>query len=102
MIEFPLSSLKCVPYIHAVANDNISNTIPFSFQDTVTRKDYKCRVAFQVLIKPDSYSVGKETIGAGLKVIDSEFENSVLEWSTKEYGTTILYGLLIKAENSYT
>ena len=73
-------------------------TIPFSFRDTLTTKNYKCRVAFQVLIKPDSYSVGAEAIGAGLNVIDSEFKNSVLEWSTKEYGTTILYGLLIKAE----
>ena len=59
---------------------------------------YKCRVAFQVLIDPDSYKVGKETLGYGSKPIDTEFDNSEIEWSTKEYGTTILYGLLIKAE----
>ena len=62
-------------------------------------KKYKCRVAFQVLIKPDSYKVAKETLGYGQKPIDSEFDNSEIEWSTKEYGTTILYGLLIKAES---
>ena len=61
-------------------------------------KTYKCRVVFQVLIKPGSYAVGKETIGSGHIQIDSEFDNSEIEWSTKQYGTTILYGLLIKAE----
>ena len=61
-------------------------------------KKYKCRVAFQVLIKPDSYKVGRETLGYGHKPIDDEFDNSKIEWSTKEYGTTVLYGLLINAE----
>ena len=65
-------------------------------------KSYKCRTVFQVLIQPGSYSVGKETIGAGEEVIDSEFDNSEMEWSTKEYGTIILYGLLIKAEQQVT
>ena len=37
-------------------------------------------------------------MGYGQKQIDSEFDNSEIEWSTKQYGTTILYGLLIKAE----
>ena len=61
-------------------------------------KKYKCRVAFQVLIKPGSYKVARETLGCGHKPIDDEFDNSEIEWSTKEYGTTVLYGLLIKAE----
>ena len=69
-----------------------------SLQDTDTGKIYKFRTVFQVLIKPGSYSVGKETIGAGDQVIDSEFDNSEIEWSTKRYGSTVLYGLLIKAE----
>ena len=69
-----------------------------SFQDADTGKIYKCRTVFQVLIKPHSYSVGRETIGAGEEFIDSEFDNSEIEWSTKKYGTTIMYGLLIKAE----
>ena len=68
------------------------------FPDTVNMKKYKCTVAFQVLIKPDSYKVARETLGYGHKPIDDEFDNSEIEWSTKEYGTTILYGLLIKVE----
>jgi len=42
--------------------------------------------------------VGKETLGFRDKVIDSEFKNSEIEWSTKQYGATILYGLLVKAD----
>ena len=70
----------------------------FSYQDTVTKKTHKCKVAFQVLIEPSSYKVDKETLGFRDKVIDSEFKNSELEWSTKQYGSTILYGLLVKAD----
>ena len=69
-----------------------------SFNDPVTKKIYECRTTFQVLIKPDSYLVGEETVGSSEKIIDPEFENSELEWSTKQHGATILYGLLIKAE----
>ena len=69
-----------------------------SFNDPVTKKNYECRATFQVLIKPDSYLVGKETLGYGEKIFDPEFKNSELEWSTKQHGATILYGLLIKAE----
>ena len=74
----------------------------FSFFDTITYKNYKCKVVFQVLIKPGSYSVGTETIGYGYTQIDSEFDNSEIEWSTKQYGTTILYGLLIRAKEQRT
>ena len=47
---------------------------------------------------PDSYVVGNETLGCGEKTFVAEFKNSELEWSTKQHGATILYGLLIKAE----
>ena len=70
-----------------------------SFGDAVTGKIYKCRTVFQVLIMPGSYLVGRETIGAGQEVIDSEFDNSEIEWSTKQYGSIIIYGLLIRAED---
>ena len=69
-----------------------------SYKDVVTEKHYKCRVVFQVLIKPDSYTAGRETIGLGDQQIDNEFNNSEIEWSTKQIGVIILYGLLIKAE----
>ena len=73
-----------------------------SFKDSVTKKTYKCRVTFQVLIKPGSYTVGRETVGYGDRQIDIEFKNSEIEWSTKQFGATILYGLLIKAEEQRT
>ena len=84
--------------IEANPNGIVKLFIICSFYDSVTNKNYKCRVAFQVLIRPDSYVVGKETLGYGEKVFDKEFKNTEIEWSTKQYGATILYGLLIKAE----
>ena len=69
---------------------------PCSYKDAVTKKHYKCRVAFQV--RPDSYTAGRETVGFGDRQIDNEFKNSEIEWSTKQIGATILYGLMIKAE----
>ena len=72
---------------------------PYSYKDAVTKKNYKCRVAFQVLIRPDSYTAGRETAGYGdSRQIDNEFKNSEIEWSTKQIGVTILYGLMIKIE----
>ena len=59
-------------------------------------------MAFQVLIRPDSYTVSTETVGYGHKQVDSEFRNSEIEWSTKQIGATILYGLIIKAEEQRT
>lgn len=58
------------------------------------------RVAFQVRIKPDSYKVGKETVGATSRgvTIDDHFSNQELEWSTDCRGVVILVGILIKVE----
>ena len=75
---------------------------PCSYKDGVTKKNYKCRVAFQVLIKPGSYTTCTETVGYGDRQIDNEFKNSEIEWSTKQIGATILYGLMIKAEEQRT
>lgn len=51
----------------------------------------------QVYVKPGSYKIGPQTIGAN-EQIDPKFQNNELEWSTKERGSIILYGLLIKIE----
>ncbi|XP_019620895.1 PREDICTED: uncharacterized protein LOC109467393 [Branchiostoma belcheri] len=63
-------------------------------------KMYKARVAFQLCIRPDSYEIGPETVGARRRgeTIDPLFSNDELEWSTKERGGTALYGLLVKLE----
>ena len=43
---------------------NFIHCIYFSYVDKQTKKGYTSRVAFQVLIAPDIYEVGAETIGA--------------------------------------
>jgi neuralized-like protein 4 len=53
------------------------------------------QVALQVLIKPDSYKVGPETVGAKSQ-IDPRFSNDEMEWSTKQRGSVIVYGLLVR------
>ncbi|KAI0243224.1 SPRY domain-containing SOCS box protein 2 [Lamellibrachia satsuma] len=70
---------------------------PTKYVDEPTDTTYNSQVAFQVLIAPKSYDVGKETVGA-THDIDPKFSNQELEWSTDERGSTILYGLLVKLE----
>ena len=65
------------------------------FVDKKQGKAYNTKVAFQVLIEPDSYDVGAETIGARHE-IDPDFSNQEMEWSTKTDGSHILSGLLVK------
>ena len=55
---------------------------------------YIAKVALQVFIKPESYDVGAETIGAQ-EDIDPGFSNQELEWSTRRRGAVILHGLLV-------
>ena len=52
-------------------------------------------------IKPDSYDVTDQTIGAE-RQIDPKIPNSELEWATKRRGVTILVGLLVKIEDPTT
>ncbi|XP_035662162.1 uncharacterized protein LOC118406328 [Branchiostoma floridae] len=73
---------------------------PTWFKDPHDGKQYKARVVFQVCVRPNSYKVGPETIGARRegRTIDPLFSNNELEWSTKERGGHVLYGLLVKLE----
>ena len=70
----------------------------FRFVDPDSGKAYNAKVAFQVLIRPRSYMVGMETVGATQQGtnIDPHIPNNEIEWSTKEKVATILYGLLIE------
>lgn len=65
--------------------------------DPKTKKVHHVRLAFQVYVKPGSYKIGPQTIGAN-EQIDARFSNSELEWSTKERGSTLLHSLLMKVE----
>ncbi|XP_033763671.1 neuralized-like protein 4 [Pecten maximus] len=65
--------------------------------DPKTRKTYHVRVAFQVWLKPGSYKVGPQSLGVN-EQIDPKISNNELEWSTKERGSIMLDGLLVKIE----
>ena len=62
-----------------------------------SRKRLKVRFAFQLRIKPGSYGIGPETIGATRKgnILDANFRNEELEWYTKQNMSIVLYGLLL-------
>nr|XP_006820344.1 PREDICTED: neuralized-like protein 4-like [Saccoglossus kowalevskii] len=67
---------------------------PFRYRDRKTGKTYTAKASFQVCIRPHSYRVGKQTVGATF-VFDPKINNNECEWYTKERGAIILYGLLI-------
>ena len=56
--------------------------------------------AFQLRIKPGSYGIGQETVGASRigKKLDEHFKNEELEWYTKQNLSIVLYGLLLGVE----
>lgn len=60
---------------------------------------WTAQVAFQVRLKPDTYSIGQETVGATGQ-IDPNFRNESIEYYTKgdEHGSHVLTGLLVKLE----
>ncbi|PFX18848.1 Neuralized-like protein 4 [Stylophora pistillata] len=70
---------------------------PKSFTHPSTNKTYSTKAVLQLCINPDSYQVGPQTIGATAE-IDPKFSNQEIEWSTKERGSIILYGLLVKLD----
>ena len=74
------------------------------FKDTTSKKTRYGQVAFQVRIKPGSYKIGTETVGAAARswTIDPHFPNDKLEWSTKRRGVIIPVGILIKVEDTKT
>ena len=63
-------------------------------------KTIKVQFAFQLRIKPGSYDIGQETVGATKngKKLDGNFENDELEWYIKQNLSIVLYGLLLKIE----
>ena len=54
-------------------------------------------MVFQICVKPGSYKIGPQTVGAN-EQIDPKFSNTEVQWSTKEKGATILCALLVKVE----
>ena len=73
----------------------------FPFYSTILNNlQYDARVVLQIFIKPDSYQVGKETLGG--RVSDPLFPDSELDWSTERKESTIICGLLVSLEATDT
>ncbi|CAD5115974.1 DgyrCDS4905 [Dimorphilus gyrociliatus] len=58
---------------------------------------YVVKMCFQVLMAPNTYKIGPQTIGQS-KQIDQKFSNDELEWFTMQRACHALYGLLINIE----
>ncbi|XP_064459470.1 neuralized-like protein 4 isoform X2 [Ornithodoros turicata] len=69
------------------------------FTDTQTGRQVQVRAAFQVLVRPGSYTV-HPACASSRDPIDVHFSNSELEWRAKERGATVLRALLLRIETS--
>ena len=69
------------------------------FVDWATGENFNAKVVFRLYIKPDSYHVGPQTIGA-TEEIDLRISNQEIEWSTKQRGAIVFYGLLLKLDKT--
>ncbi|KAJ3585717.1 hypothetical protein NHX12_014436 [Muraenolepis orangiensis] len=67
------------------------------FRDPRSHRCHQAQVGFQVCVRPGSYKVGPQELGAS-EPLDPRFSNAEIEWVTKEQGGTLLYGLLIRVE----
>jgi len=58
---------------------------------------YKAKVAFQLRLRPGTYAVGQQTVGAE-GAIDPYISNDSIEWYTKgtEHASHVLTGLMVK------
>lgn len=69
----------------------------FSFIDSSSKKLYEAKVAFQVHVRPGSYTIGPQQLGA-CDPIDTRFSNNDLEWYIKEENSITLHSLLMKVD----
>ncbi|XP_071805443.1 neuralized-like protein 4 isoform X2 [Asterias amurensis] len=67
------------------------------FTDPKTKRVCTVSVAFQVRARPNSYTMGPQTIGVNHS-IDPYIENSKIEWFTKERSAIVPCALLIRVE----
>ncbi|XP_038624144.1 neuralized-like protein 4 [Tachyglossus aculeatus] len=67
------------------------------FRDPKSLRPHTAQVAFQVCVRPGSYTAGPPP-GPAEPPPDPRFSLAELEWVTKEAGATLLYGLLVRVE----
>ena len=67
------------------------------------KRTLKVKFAFQLRIKPGSYRIGQETVGATRNgnILDDNFRNEEIEWYTKQNMGIVLYGLLLNINMDY-
>eukprot|EP01084_Bolivina_argentea_P264893 448865_1 len=65
-------------------------------------KNICVQFVFQCRIRPGSYKIGQETIGATKKglILDTNFTNNEIEWYTKENVGITLHGLLLRFQET--
>lgn len=76
---------------------NVIIIIIYRFLDSSTKKLYQAKAAFQVYVKPGSYTIGPQQLGLR-DPIDVRFSNNDLEWYIKEENSIILHSLLMKVD----
>ncbi|XP_011908563.1 PREDICTED: neuralized-like protein 4 isoform X2 [Cercocebus atys] len=67
------------------------------FRDPKSQRTHQAQVAFQVCVRPGSYTPGPPSAALG-EPPDPHFSPAELEWVTKEKGATLLYALLVRVE----
>ncbi|XP_055261381.1 neuralized-like protein 4 isoform X8 [Moschus berezovskii] len=67
------------------------------FRDPKSQRTHQAQVAFQVCVRPGSYTPGPPS-AALREPPDPHFSPTELEWVTKEKGATLLYALLVRVE----
>lgn len=70
--------------------------LPDRFRDPKSQRTHQAQVAFQVCVRPGSYTPGPPA--ALREPPDPHFSLAELEWVTKEKGATLLYALLVRVE----
>nr|XP_053766531.1 neuralized-like protein 4 isoform X5 [Desmodus rotundus] len=67
------------------------------FRDPKFQRTHQAQVAFQVCVRPGSYTPGPPS-AVLREPPDPHFSQAELEWITKEKGATLLYALLVRVE----
>lgn len=72
-------------------------SLPHRFRDPKSQRTHQAQVAFQVCVRPGSYTPGPPS-AALREPPDPHFGTAELEWVTKEKGAILLYALLVRVE----
>ncbi|XP_036884250.1 neuralized-like protein 4 isoform X4 [Sturnira hondurensis] len=83
------------PSIQYVGAETLASKV--QFRDPKFQRTHQAQVAFQVCVRPGSYTPGPPS-AVLREPPDPHFSPAELEWVTKEKGATLLYALLVRVE----